>query len=170
MGDVLIVISGLPGTGKSAVAEAVAAELGAVHLSIDVVEDALLGAGLPPSWQTGVAAYESVRAAAEQNLTLGRRVVVDAVNDSTPARTTWIAAADRTRTDLTFVLLTLDDGGEHRRRLESRQRSFSHLQEPTWNEVQLRAASFETWNDTVLQLSAAPPVHAIAQTILRHLP
>ena len=61
----LIVVSGLPGTGKSAVAEAVAAELGAVQLSIDVVEDALLGAGLPFSWQTGVAAYEAVRAAAE---------------------------------------------------------------------------------------------------------
>jgi len=170
MVDVLIVISGLPGTGKSAIAEAVAAELDAVHLSIDVVEDALLGAGLPPSWQTGVAAYETVRAAAEQNLALGRTVVVDAVNDSTAARMTWIVGAERAQADLTFVLLTLDDGDEHRRRLESRQRSFLHLPEPTWSDVQLRAASYETWNDTVLQLSAAEPVHEIAQTILQHLP
>ena len=78
----LVVISGLPGTGKSAVATEVAREVGGVHLSIDTVEDALLGAGFPHSWTTGVAAYEAVRSAAEQNLDLGRIVVVDAVNDS----------------------------------------------------------------------------------------
>lgn len=169
MADVLIVISGLPGTGKSAVAEAVAAELGAVQLSIDVVEDALLGAGLPFSWQTGVAAYEAVRAAAEQNLSLGRTVVVDAVNDSTAARTTWTDAADRARTDLLLVLLTLDDTDEHRRRLEGRQRQFSHLQEPTWSEVRRRAATYEDWDDPVLRLTAARPVHEIAEAILRRL-
>jgi predicted kinase len=82
----LILVSRLPGTGKSAVAAELAARLGAVHLSIDPIEDALLGAGLPPSWETGVAAYEAARAVAEQNLTRGRTVVVDAVNDSGPAR------------------------------------------------------------------------------------
>jgi predicted kinase len=85
---VLIVISGLPGTGKSAVAAAVAGELDGVHLSVDRIEDALLGAGLRRSWETGVAAYEAARAAAEQNLDLGRTVVVDAVNDSEAARNT----------------------------------------------------------------------------------
>lgn len=85
----LIVISGLPGTGKSTVAAAVADELDGVHLSVDLIEDALLGAGLPRSRQTGVAAYEAVRAAAEQNLAAGRTVVVDAVNDSEAARDTW---------------------------------------------------------------------------------
>jgi predicted kinase len=42
----LIVVSGLPGTGKSAVAAELAARLGAVHLSIDPIEDAL---GTAPS-------------------------------------------------------------------------------------------------------------------------
>lgn len=165
----LIVVSGLPGTGKSAVAEAVAAELGAVQLSVDVAEDALLGSGLAPSWQTGVAAYETTRAAAEQNLVLGRTVVVDAVNDSDAARLTWVVAAEHAKTDLTFVLLTLDDMGEHRRRLESRSRSFSHLPEPTWGEVQLRSASYENWSHDVLHLSAAEPVRVITQVILEHL-
>ncbi|MGH3493181.1 MAG: AAA family ATPase [Sciscionella sp.] len=39
-------MSGLPGTGKSAVASAVASKLGAVHLSVDIAEEALPGAGL----------------------------------------------------------------------------------------------------------------------------
>ncbi|MDQ1699643.1 MAG: hypothetical protein QOG34_1506, partial [Frankiaceae bacterium] len=64
-----------------------------VHLSIDAVEDALLGAGLARDQTTGIAAYEAVRAAAEQNLLLGRLVIVDAVNDTTAARRTWTNAA-----------------------------------------------------------------------------
>jgi predicted kinase len=103
---VLVVISGLPGTGKSAVAAGLAARSGAVHLSVDTIEDALLGAGLLPGWQTGVAAYEAAGAVAEQNLALGLTVVVDAVNDSEPARGTWRTAA--AATDSVLVFLRLD--------------------------------------------------------------
>lgn len=116
----LIVISGLPGTGKTTVAAALAARLGAAHLSVDPIEDALLGAGLPRTRETGVAAYEAVRVMAEQNLALGTSVVVDAVNDSEPARETWRTAAASVDAELVFVLLTLADRDEHRRRLEGR--------------------------------------------------
>src|SRR5690348_10299240 len=99
----LIVVSGLPGTGKSAVAASVASALDAVHLSIDPLEDALIGAGFARSWETGVAAYEVARVAGEQNLALGRTVVVDAVNDSEAARDTWRTASARTGAPLVFV-------------------------------------------------------------------
>ena len=78
----LIVVSGLPGTGKTAVAHALADRIGAVHLSIDPVENAILGAGVERGWNTGVAAYEAVRVMAQANLVRGLTVVVDAVNDS----------------------------------------------------------------------------------------
>ena len=89
----LLVVSGLPGTGKTAVARAVADRLTAVHLSIDPVENAMLGAGAEKGWTAGVSAYEAVRAMAEDNLTRGLTVVVDAVNDSEAARDTWRRAA-----------------------------------------------------------------------------
>lgn len=91
----LIVISGLPATGKTTFAAALAQHTSAVHLSVDAVEDALLRAGQDPGWITGVAAYEAVGAAAQQNLALGHVVVVDAVNDSEAARQTWRDAAGR---------------------------------------------------------------------------
>jgi predicted kinase len=167
---VLIVISGLPGTGKSAVAAELAARLGAVHLSIDPVEDALLGAGLPRSWETGVAAYEAARVMAEQNLALGASVVVDAVNDSEPARETWRMAAARTRAELAFVLLALDDEPEHRRRLESRRRDLAHVPEPTWDEVTARAAAYAPWPDgTCLRVDARRPVDAVALELVHRL-
>jgi predicted kinase len=165
----LVVISGLPGTGKTAVAAVVARGAEAVHLSIDTVEDALLGAGLERSWATGVAAYEAVRAAAKQNLDLGRIVVVDAVNDSEPARDTWRRAAVTAGVPLIFVLLTLDDEVEHRRRLEGRTRNFKNVLEPSWDDVRSRRASFEPWEDVHLRVNARESIQHIASAVLSRL-
>lgn len=169
MGFMLVVISGLPGTGKTAVAAEVVREVGGVHLSIDTVEDALLGAGFPHSWTTGVAAYEAVRAAAEQNLRLGRIVVVDAVNDSEPARDTWRRAAATAGAPLMFVLLTMDDEVEHRRRLEGRSRNLTNVLEPSWDDVRGRRLSFEPWTDVHLRVSASAPIAQTADVILARL-
>ena len=119
----LIVISGLPGIGKTTLAAALARRMRTTHLSVDTVEDALLGAGFAPGWTTGVAAYEAVRVAAEQNLSLGHTVVVDAVNDTDAARQTWRDAATATRNVVRFVLLRPPPPDEHQRRLRGRKRA-----------------------------------------------
>ncbi|MFD6897868.1 hypothetical protein ACFWB0_25465 [Rhodococcus sp. NPDC060086] len=69
----LVVIFGLPGVGKTNVAEIAAARMGSVHLSIDAVEESILACGLPSGWQVGVAAYEAARAMAELNAPRSQR-------------------------------------------------------------------------------------------------
>jgi predicted kinase len=161
----LVVISGLPGTGKSTVAEAVARRTGAVVLSVDEVEEALLGAGLASDWTTGVAAYEAVAAAAAENLRLGHTVIVDAVNDSEPARDTWRRAAAAAAAELVFVLLVPPPGPEHRRRLKERERGFLHQSEPAWEHVQARAEAFEPWRDPPVSVDAARPLDAVVAEV-----
>jgi predicted kinase len=165
----LVVISGLPATGKSAVAEVVARRTGSAHVSIDTIEDALLGAGMAPGWTTGVAAYEVARAVSEQNLVLGHRVVVDAVNDSEAARSTWRSAAAATASPLVFVLLTPPDPAEHRRRLVERRRGFRHFPEPSWESVRARADSFEAWPDEPVLVDSAQPRDAVVAQVLAAL-
>ncbi|NYF15658.1 putative kinase/biotin operon repressor [Microbacterium sp. AK009] len=166
---VLVVISGLPGVGKSAVADEVARMLGAVHLSIDSVEEALLACGLQPGWTTGVAAYEAVRAAAEQNLRLGRTVIVDAVNDSEPARDTWRRASAATGTPLRFFVLDLADTAEHRRRIEGRARGLAHVGEPSWSDIRSRSEAFEPWQGPHERIDASATLAAVAASILHRL-
>ena len=146
MTGALIVVSGLPGVGKTAVASAVAARLNGVHLSVDPVEDAMLRCDLPAGWNVGVAAYEAVRTMAESNLALGGVVVVDAVNDSEAARDTWRAAARNSKAALMFAVLTCSDIDEHRRRLEGRSRGFSRLSEPSWSQVLNRSRDSAPWD------------------------
>lgn len=163
----LIVISGLPGVGKTSVAEIVAARTDSVHLSIDEIEESLLGSGMSAGWQTGVAAYEAARAMAGVNLRAGRSVVVDAVNDSDPARQTWRTAASATGADLRFVHLDIADSREHERRLRDRRRGFAHVAEPTWSEVQHRRAEYADWADDVLKLdTSARGVAEVADAVI----
>src|SRR6476661_1249260 len=72
----LIVVSGLPGTGKSALADRLGQELGAVVLSVDPIEAAMLESGIEQSFATGYAAYRIVSTLVEANLALGQTLIV----------------------------------------------------------------------------------------------
>jgi predicted kinase len=157
------VLSGPPGIGKSTVGDEVARLHPAVRLSIDDAEEAMRACGIADA-QTGVAAYEVVRAAAEQNLALGADVVVDAVNDSVPARGTWHRAADATGAALLIAVLATEDVDVHRARLEGRARPFQRIAEPRWLDVLERIAAEDPWDEDVLRLDAARPPRELAET------
>jgi predicted kinase len=72
----LIVFSGLPGTGKTTIARELACRIGAVYLRIDVIEQALRDAGMLP----GASGYGVANALALSNLTVGHTVIADCVN------------------------------------------------------------------------------------------
>lgn len=72
----LLVVSGLPGTGKTALAKTLVREVQAAYLRVDVVEPLLIRAVI----DVGLLGYEIVRELALSNLAMGRSVVVDLVN------------------------------------------------------------------------------------------
>ncbi|GAB3565177.1 P-loop nucleotide/nucleoside kinase family protein [Spelaeicoccus albus] len=166
----LVVLSGLPGVGKTTIAEIVASRTGSVHLSIDEVEESILACGLPSGWKVGVAAYEATCAMAEQNLRLGHDVVVDAVNDSEEARQTWRTAASRTGSHIDFVYLVVSDVQDHERRLGGRNRGLAHVGEPSWSSVQRRRDDYAVWSHDVLNFdTAAQTADEIADTLTARL-
>jgi predicted kinase len=152
----LIVLSGLPATGKTALAAAVARELGAVLLSVDPVDSALLSVGFVEPGPPGLAAYAVVGALAELNLGLGATVVVDAVNSVGEAKTFWIELARRSGARLLAVETILSDLHVHRERLAGRVRELS-IAEPTWEAVILRRDEWVAWPFAPLIVDSVEP-------------
>ena len=160
----LIVVSGLPGTGKTTIARKLASELAAVYLRIDSIEQSMRAAGWPVEGE----GYRVAYAVAEDNLRLGRIVVADCVNPWPLTRSEWRAVADRTGVPALDVETVCSDAGEHRRRVETRATDITGHRLPTWQEVVER--DYRPWDvermviDTA-RLSVEQSVRAILAEI-----
>lgn len=163
----LIVLAGLPGTGKSTIAAQLASELAATHASVDDVESAMLAAGIDGAQPTGLAAYVVVEQLARRQLLAGRHVVVDAVNDAPAARQQWRDLAASMSVDMRWVEVRLADEAEHRRRLDGRARALpGDFPEPTWSSVVARRGAFDAWDEPRIVLDAAEdPARSVAEVL-----
>jgi len=158
MDDVLVVVSGLPGAGKSAVADALGRRLGAAVLSVDPIEAAIWRCGIPPSFETGVAAYEVVAVLAEHQLRLGMTVIADAVSSIEVARQMWRTAARRAEAQVRVIEVVCSDVSLHRERLANRVRGIDGFPEPSWDEVLARRDEWQAWTVDRLVLDSVLPL------------
>ena len=148
----LIVIGGLPGTGKTALARGLARALDAVHLRIDTIEQALRN-GAMDSDAIGVAGHLVGYAVAADNLALGRTVIADCVNPLASTRAAWRAVGERAAVAVVDVEVICSDAAEHRRRVVSRSADIAGLKLPTWSEVEAR--EYESWTGAHLVIDTA---------------
>lgn len=128
----LIVFSGLPGTGKTTVSKALAARLKAVYLRIDAIEQAMKTAGAE---RIGPAGYAVANAMAQANLQLGLSIVADCVNPVRDSRRGWSNVAAQASARLIDIHLICSDASEHRRRVEERIADLAGHVLPTWEAV-----------------------------------
>jgi predicted kinase len=161
----LIVVSGLPGTGKTTIARKLANELAAVYLRIDSIEQSIRSAGRPVEGEGYSVAY----AVAEDNLRLGRIVVADCVNPWPLTRGEWRAVADRTGVPALDVEIVCSDEVEHRRRVETRATDIVGQRLPTRQEVVER--EYRPWDGERIVIDAARmSVEQSVRTILAKTP
>ena len=148
----LIVFAGLPGTGKSSVARAVANRTGAMWLRIDSIEQAILQCAIAPR-SVDDAGYRAAYAVAEDNLRLGRDAIANSVNDCALTRNAWRDAGRRAGAQILEVETICTDLGEHRRRVEQRAAEVPGLALPDWQAVIGRG--YEPWDRDRLTIDTA---------------
>lgn len=163
----LIVLAGLPGTGKTTLARALAGRLGAVHLRIDTIEQALKDR-FKDGDDMADAGYRVAYGLAGDNLRLGLDVVADSVNPIAVTRQAWRAVAEAAGAGLLEVEVVCSDTAEHRRRVETRQADIAGHRLPTWREVTER--DYESWDRPPLRIdTAATAVEELVETLCRQL-
>ena len=139
----VIAVCGLSGTGKTTLANEVAARTGFAHLSSDVVRKELAGiASDRPatnaqradlySEEQGKKTYAALLAKGERLLSAGRGVVLDATFQRQESRTGVFGMADRCGVPTLFVECRCDQS-EVRKRLDERKRKGVGASDADWS-------------------------------------
>jgi predicted kinase len=148
----LIVFSGLPGVGKTILSRELARQIGAVHVRIDSIEQAILGSASGKVFPDE-AGYCVAYAVAADNLRLGRTVVADAVNPLRLTRDAWVNVAKNSGVEVAEIEVICSDPAEHRRRVEARIADIPGLKLPTWADVLAR--EYHAWDREHLVIDSA---------------
>ncbi|HJS82663.1 MAG TPA: AAA family ATPase [Nitrososphaera sp.] len=153
-----IVVSGLPGTGKSTLAEALGKDLGISVFAKDWLEAALLRSKLKPTEEEkplGFAGYELLTVLAERQLMLGQSVILDSVAASQSIRRTWSQLAEQYEADCLVIECICSDETLHRSRLEGRKRGIPGWHELEWSEVERVKGYYSAWEGDRLVMDMA---------------
>jgi predicted kinase len=142
----IIVVSGLPGSGKSTIAEAIAAKLHYPIFSADPIESSILKSNINRSAETGLAAYFVIQTLASEQLKLAMSVVIDAVSPINEARGMWRELAQKYNAQLIIIECIVQED-LHKKRLQSRVRNMHGLPEVTWDDVEKRKKEYVPWEE-----------------------
>ena len=164
----LIILGGLPGTGKTTIARELARLIDAVHVRIDSIEQAILESRVAPE-SIEDAGYRVGYAVAEDNLRLGRVVIADSVNPLPLTRDAWLRVANRAQVAVIEVEIECSDPVEHRRRVEERFGDLPGLPAMTWQDVVDR--EYLPWSrDHLVIDTASRPVEQCVALLRAALP
>jgi predicted kinase len=148
----LIIICGLPASGKTTLARVLARQLGAIHLQVDTVEQAILRSGLAAEL-LGPAGYAVAYATAGDQLRQGFTVVAESVNPLAVTRDAWRDVAGRAQVQALEAEIVCSDAAEHRYRAEHRSVDIAGLVLPDWHDITHR--HYEPWNRERLVIDTA---------------
>ncbi len=168
----LIVLSGLPGTGKSSLAEAISRRFAIPVFSKDWLEATLVRSELVPSNESktlGYAGYELMSMLAERQLRLRQSAILDSVASTESIRNTWRGLAKMYNARWRVIECIWSDEQAHRTHLEKRQRSISGWHELDWSEVERVKAYYAPWTEDHLVVDAVRPAAQNIEVILKYL-
>ena len=150
----LIVMSGLPGTGKSAIAEALGRELHIPVFAKDWLEAPILRSGVIGKRELGRIGYELLGTLARRQLELSQSAVLDSVVGLPEFRRAWMELARESGASWLPIECVCSDMRLHRARLETRIRGIPGWPELKWEEVERVRGHFVPWDEERLVLDA----------------
>lgn len=163
----LIAFTGVPGVGKSTLADAVGRVLAIPVFSIDWLLGALTPFGGRHFGDPFGIGYELLTTLAVRQFALGQSAILDAPFEAVSTRDRLASLAARAGARMTVVHCVCSDRALHQERLAGRDRGIPGWHNPGhWPNVEQRLAAFPPWTGNVVTIDS---VHPVEQNVARAL-
>ena len=160
----LYILSGLPGTGKTTLSQLLARRVGAAHVRIDTIEQALRELCSVDVQGEG---YRLAYRVASDILNAGVSVVADSCNPLELTRREWEQVALDASAQYVNIEIVCTDARKHRERVETRASTVEGLILPTWAEVASREYHNWTVERIVVDTSHRPEKDCLDELLCR---
>lgn len=147
---ILYIFSGLPGSGKSSLAQDLSSQFNCAYIRIDTIEQAIRDLC---NFKVEGEGYRLAYRIASDNLKGGISVIADSCNPIELTRTEWQEVAINAGTKFINIEVICSDKAEHRKRVENRSPTIPGLKLPTWEEIEQR--EYHTWKSDRIMLDTA---------------
>jgi predicted kinase len=170
----LVVFAGLPGTGKSSLARAVARELRALYLDKDTIKDVVIAVAREMKIEqgsdlAGPVSYEMLVVLARDNLSLGLSVVLDSPAGYRHFREQVSELAKARKASLKLIECICTDESLLRQRVEDRGRELPSYRARDWADYQSNRARFEGLTERRLVVDTAEPLAINLRKVLAYV-
>lgn len=152
----IIVIGGIPGTGKSTLAEALSSSLNLPLYAKDILEAAVVRRGLATSQTLSGVGYELMSTLAEQQVWFGNKVIVDFIASRQRIEAEWPSLL---KAELKYIECVCSDSNLHRNRLEIRERNIEGWYELSWDNVLMIKREYQPFQEERLILDSVDDLH-----------
>lgn len=171
-----VVFAGLPGSGKSCLADAVGHLLNMSVFTKDWLESVLNQYGIHYAFDVsgmqqplGYVGYELLTTLAMRQLQLGQSVILDSVASPPSIRDKWRTLASEYSAHWRVIECICSDESLHRSRLEARQRNIPNWHELEWSEVERVKSYYAAWEEERLIVDTVEPFESNLKAVLNYL-
>lgn len=132
MNTSMIVVGGIPGTGKSTLAIALSKSMNIPVFSKDELEAAIARKGICSSKDMHGVGYEIMASLAKSQIANGNGAIFDFIASRSRVNDLW---PQLLKTDIKYIECICSDENVHRERISSRNRNIEGWYELTWEDV-----------------------------------
>lgn len=150
----LILFAGLPGTGKSTLAEALGRSSNIPVFALDWLLGALKPLKVLTSENAAEVGYTLIETLLKRQFMLNQSAILDSPAHTTQLRQRWCNIAQTYNAEIYNIETICSDVDVHRSYVEGRIRSIPGWHEITWAHVEKMRAAWESWSDDRLVVDA----------------